>query len=96
MYVLSLRYMAFFLDGREQARLMLGDQGIDNLVEAPPLQHKVEAVQRKADAVIGDAPLREIIGADALGAVAGADLAAPGLRALGIELCPLEIVEPSA
>ena len=35
-------------------------------------------------------------GADALGAVAGADLAAPGLRPLGIELCPLEIVESRA
>ena len=58
--------MALFLNGGEQARLMLGDQGIDDLVEAPPLQHKVEAVQREADAVIGDASLREIVGADAL------------------------------
>src|SRR6185312_4679323 len=46
--------------------------------------------------MIGDAPLREIVGADALRAVAGADLAAAGLRPLGIELCPLEIVEPGA
>jgi len=30
--------MAFFLDGGEQARLMLGDQGIDDLVEAAPFQ----------------------------------------------------------
>ena len=50
----------------------------------------------EADAVIGDAALREIIGADALGAVAGADLALAVLRPLGIELGALEIVEPRA
>ena len=88
--------MALFLDGGEQARLMLGDQGIDDLVEAAPLQHQIEAVQREADAVIGDAPLRKIIGADALRAVAGADLAAAGLRPLRIELGAFEIVEPGA
>ena len=36
--------MALFLDGGEQARLMLGDQRIDDLVEAAPLQHHIEAV----------------------------------------------------
>ena len=33
----------------------------------------VELVQRQVDAVVGDAVLREVVGADALAAVAGAD-----------------------
>ena len=53
-------------------------------------------VERQIDAVVGDAPLREIIGADALGAVARADLAAPFGRALGIELGALLVVELGA
>ena len=65
---------------------MLGGERIDDLVEASPFQHKVEAVQGKANAVIGDAPLWKIIGADALRAISGAYLAAASLRPLSIEL----------
>ena len=56
--------------------LIVGDQGVDQLVERRAFQHLVELVQGEADAVVGDAPLREIVGADALRTVAGADLAA--------------------
>ena len=42
----------------------------------------VELVQRQIDAVVGDPALREIIGADAFGAVARADLELAGLRLL--------------
>ena len=47
----------------------------------------------KIDAVIGDAALRKIISADALGPVARADLPAPLGRALGVELCALLVIE---
>src|SRR3954452_15728849 len=43
--------------------------------------------------MVGDAALRKIVGADALGAVARADLAAPLRRAFGIELAALLVVE---
>src|SRR5437868_12637783 len=46
--------------------------------------------------MVGDAPLRKIVGTDAFGAVAGADLAAPFGGALGIAALLLGIVEPSA
>jgi hypothetical protein len=38
--------------------------------------HIAEVVQRQADAMIGDAILREVIGADFFGPVSGFDLAA--------------------
>ena len=37
------------------------------------VEHAVEGVQRQVDAVIGDAALREVVGADLLRAVAAAD-----------------------
>ena len=69
------------LHGRELARLMIGDERVDQLVERRALEHRVELVQRQVDAMIGDAPLRKVVGADALRAVARADLALAGLRA---------------
>ena len=48
--------------------------------------HLRQLVEREIDAVIADAALRKIVGADALGAVARADLAAPVGRALGVLL----------
>ena len=64
----------------EPGRLVLGDQRLDDLVERLARDHLVELVEGQVDAVVGDAVLREIVGADALGAVAGADLAACGRR----------------
>src|SRR5262249_54898129 len=52
--------------------------------------------KREIDAVVAHAPLRKIIGADALGAVAGADLAAPFGGAGGVLLLTLEVVESRA
>ena len=83
--------MALVLHRRELGGLVLGDQRVDDLVERGfTLEHIGELMRGEADAVIGDAALREIIGADALGAVAGADLALARPGALGIELAPLE------
>ena len=60
--------------GRQQLGLVLGDQRVDDLVQRLALHHLGQIVERQVDAVVGDAALREIVGADALGAVARADL----------------------
>src|SRR5262249_49217645 len=84
------------LHGCELARVMLGDQSIDQLVERGAFQHLVELVQRQADAVIGDPPLGEIVGADALRAVARADLAL-ALRGPRVgRLLALQLIEARA
>src|SRR5436853_3558948 len=81
---------------RQRARLMLGDECVDQFVERGALEHLLELVQRQADAMIGDASLGEIVGADALRAVAGADLAL-ALRGPRIRrFLPLLLVEPGA
>ena len=48
------------------------------------VEHLVEVVGLVADAVVGDPVLREVVGADPLGAVDGADLAAAGRAGLGV------------
>src|SRR5690606_12693501 len=50
----------------------------------------------QVDAVIGQAPLREVVGADALRAVARADLQAPSFRTLARGLLALHVVETGA
>ena len=82
--------------GRQQFGLMFGHQCVDHIGERLAFHHLRQFVERQVDAVIGDATLREIIGADAFGAVAGADLAAPLGRALGVELAALLVVELGA
>ena len=49
---------------------MLGHQRIDDFVQCLALNDLRKLVQREIDAVIGDAPLREIVGPDAFGAIA--------------------------
>ena len=61
------------LHRRELAGLVIGDERVDQLVERGPLEHLLELVQGEVDAVIGDAPLREVVRPDAFGASAGAD-----------------------
>ena len=60
---------------------MLLLQGVEQLVQIAR-HHRFQPVQRQVDAVVGHASLREVVGADALGAVAAADLQAArgGLR----------------
>src|SRR5882724_2606715 len=55
-----------------------------------------QLVKRQADAVIGDAVLREIVGADFFGAVAGFDLAAALGGKSGLALLLLLLVQASA
>src|SRR5476651_476338 len=82
--------------GRKQSGLMLGHQCIDDLVERFALDDLRQFVEREVDAVIAHAPLRKIVGADAFGTIARADLAAALLRASGIDLLLLVVVEPAA
>ena len=75
-------------------------QGLGAVMGAEPLEEFVQiAVQRgfhlkamdgKADAMVGDAGLREIVGADAFAAVAGAHL---GLALLGDLLLLLALLQ---
>src|SRR6185295_10670049 len=56
--------------------LVIGYQGIDQLIQGDTLENIIELVQRQADTMVGDPPLREIVGADALRPVTGANLVA--------------------
>ena len=61
------------------------DAGVDDRLQVA-VEHLVEVVGLVAGAVVGDAVLREVVGADPLGAVDGADLAAARLARLGVGL----------
>src|SRR5262245_3322783 len=67
--------IADLVHGRQFARLMFCYQSIYQRIERGAFQDLIELVQRQADAMVGDAPLREIVGANALRAIARADLA---------------------
>src|SRR5262249_40031460 len=60
------------------------DEGLDQPVE-PAGDDGVELVQGEVDAVVGDAVLREVVGADALAAVARADQGAALLGPLAVQ-----------
>src|SRR5262245_60046964 len=66
-------------------RLMVGDQAVDERRELA-VDDTIEIVQRQVDAMVGHAPLWEVVGADALGAVTRTDHAAPALRFGGLLL----------
>jgi len=75
------------LHGGELARLVFRNERIDDLVERRlALQHQMELMGGEPDAMVRHPPLRKVVGADALGAVARADLAAPVLGALRVEV----------
>src|SRR5579864_1663478 len=59
----------------QSRRLVVGQEGIDELIERLAAQHLVDLVEGQIDPVVGDAALREVVGADALGAVARSHLA---------------------
>src|SRR5512141_138405 len=68
---------------REQVGLMLARKRIRQLEEIA-IDDRIDLVEGEIDAMVGDAPLREIVRADALAAIAAADqaLAHRGLRLL--------------
>src|SRR5262249_7898359 len=61
-----------------------------------PGNHAVEAIKSQVDAVVGDAILREVVGADTFAAVAGADEGAPLLGALAVQGLLLAFVKPAS
>src|SRR6476659_2635172 len=71
-------------------RLVGGDQRVDQRVEIAT-QDTRQVVKRYVDSVIGDAVLREIIGANLLAAVARLHLRATGRAQLGVAFLLLEI-----
>src|SRR5699024_9391908 len=74
---LSRRTSAVLLQRRQLLRLGFVDQRLDNLVQAAAVHHLAELVQRQVDAVIGDATLGVVVGANPLAAIAGTDQRAP-------------------
>src|SRR6476469_1880871 len=80
--------------GGELGGLMLGGERVDDLAQRLALHDLRQLVEGEIDAMLGDAALREIVGADAFGTVTGADLAAAFGGARGFQLLPLEIVQP--
>src|SRR5579864_740525 len=62
-----------------ELRLVFLLQGIDQLIEVT-VHDLRQTIKCQIDTVIGHAALRKVIGTDALGAVAAADLQAPRLR----------------
>src|SRR5690606_36991892 len=63
-----------------QSRLLVeGDAGGDDVVERP-VHHLIEVVGLEPGAVVGNAVLGEVVGADALRAVHGADLTLAHIR----------------
>src|SRR3954470_4970109 len=81
---------------RQQLRLMLGHQRVDDLAQRLAFDDLRQLVECEIDAVVADAALRKIISSDALGAIAGANLAAALGGAGGVLLLALMIVKPRA
>src|SRR6267142_6876391 len=82
--------------GGELGCLMLRRQRIDQFAKRFARDHLRELVECEVDAMIGDAALRKIIGADALGAVAGPDLLAAIRRARGIDALTFGVIDARA
>jgi hypothetical protein len=72
---------------------MLGDEGIDHLVQRFAGHDLVELVESQVDPVVGEPPLRKVIGADSFGAIAGTDLGTPVRGALGVAFLALRVVD---
>ncbi len=73
--------------------MVFGDQRIDDLAQPIAGQNLVEVVEREVDAVVGDATLREIVSADALGAVSLTDHLLPLCGACLIGSLALNIIK---
>src|SRR5580693_5412550 len=70
----------------EQLGLTLGGQRVDDLVQPLPFHDAFERIKGQVDAMVGHPPLREVIGANALRAVARPNLRTSLLRPFNVEL----------
>src|SRR5579871_164638 len=77
------------------ARAVIGDERVDDLVHLA-IHHEIELMEGESDAVVGDAVLREVVGADLLAAVAGAYHAAAFSAERGLLLLEFDFVETGA
>ena len=75
------------VEGSHAAREVGLEARVDDRLQVA-VEHLVEVVGLVAGAVVGDAVLRVVVGADPLGAVDRADLAAAGLAGGGVRLAP--------
>src|SRR5215218_9898348 len=91
----SRRAAALLRRGVEPAALLVVLQRRRDVVELAREQ-LVEVVDGELDAVVGDAALGEVVGADLLRPLARADLRAPVGGQLGLLLGELLLVEPRA
>src|SRR5205814_191483 len=80
----------------ELGGLMLGGQGIDQFAQRLAGNHLRQFVERQVDAVVGDAALRKIVGADAFGAVTGADFLLAIGRAHRVDALAFGVVDARA
>ena len=71
---------------------MLGNERIGQLFQIT-VHDEIQLVQRQVDAVVRHAALREIVGADALAAVARADQTLAGGGFLGLGLAQLHVLD---
>src|SRR5208283_169625 len=75
--------------------LVIGGEGVEDGIHLT-LHHEIQLMQREADAVIRDAVLREVVGADLFAAIAGAHHAAPLRAQRRLLFFELQLVEPRA
>src|SRR5690606_36710682 len=75
---------------------VFGEQRVDDLVERLAGEHLVDLVEREIDAMVGDAALREVVGADPFRPIARADLALALGRAFGVPPLAFRLVEAGA
>src|SRR5437870_13326143 len=74
-------------------RAFLREQRVDELVEVA-VEHRLQLVRRDADAMVGHAVLREVVGPDLLGALPRSDLFPSGLGLL-LVLTVLRLLQQS-
>jgi len=72
---------------------MGGGERVEQFIEIA-VNHLLELVEREVDPVIGDAALREVVGSNALGAVARADQRLPVCSLTGLRLAHLPVLQP--
>src|SRR5438876_6195682 len=81
--------------GAQRLGLLFGRERVDQRIERA-VEHLVELMEREIDAMVGDARLRKVVGADALGAVARADHRTPRLGDLRLLLRTRIVQQPRA
>src|SRR5271165_3644195 len=80
----------------QQRSLMLGYQRIDDLAQRLALDNLRKLIEGEIDAVVAHAPLRKIVGADALGTITRPYLSTALRGAFSVTLLALEVVESCA